>query len=113
MAEKENLTKRDIILSIYKDNELPQKQVRKIVQKTLDVVAKALISGQNVELRNFGVLEVQLRRKRVGRNPNKPDEDVIIPERVVIKFKAGKDLKNQLNQINIQELKTRHTLISK
>ncbi|OIO59978.1 MAG: integration host factor subunit beta [Verrucomicrobia bacterium CG_4_10_14_3_um_filter_43_23] len=105
MAEKENLTKRDIILSIYKDNDLPQKQVREIVQKTLDVIAEALTSGRNVELRNFGVFEVQLRKKRIGRNPNKPEEDVVIPERAVIKFKAGKELKNQLTQMNIQELK--------
>ena len=105
MAEKKNLTKRDIILSIYKDNDLPQKQVRKIVQKTLDVIMQALTAGRNVELRNFGVLEVQFRKKRIGRNPNKPDEDVVIPERAVIKFKAGKELKNQLNQFNFQELK--------
>jgi len=105
MAEKENLTKRDIILSIYKDNDLPQKQVREIVQKTLDVIAEALTSGRNVELRNCGVFEAQLRKNRIVRNPNKPEEDVAIPERAVIKFKAGKELKNQLTQMNIQELK--------
>jgi len=39
----------------------------------------ALAAGRNVELRNFGVLEVQVRKARVGRNPNKPETEVIIP----------------------------------
>lgn len=94
---KDNLTKRDIILSIYKDNRLPQKTVRDIVQQMLDVVAEALASGRDVELRNFGVFEIQTRKERVGRNPNKPETDILIPERQVIKFKAGKELKTQLS----------------
>ncbi len=99
-----NLTKRDIVLSIYEKTGFPQKEVREVVQQTLDTIAAALAQGRNVELRNFGVFEVQKRKSRIGRNPNKPETDVIIPDRAVIKFKAGKELKAELKGINLDNL---------
>lgn len=96
-----NLTKRDIVVEIYEKTGFPQKEVRETVQMTLDIIARALTESRNVELRNFGVLEVQIRKARVGRNPNKPEKDVVIPKRAVIKFKAGKELKAALKTIKI------------
>jgi nucleoid DNA-binding protein len=96
-----NLTKREIVLEIYRKSRFPQKQIVDTVQQTLDIVQGALAGGRNVELRNFGVLEVQVRKQRIGRNPNKPLVQVIIPERAVVKFKSGKILKQQLKQINL------------
>ena len=87
-----NLTKREIVLEIYKKTGFPQKQIVDTVQQTLDIIQAALAEGRNVELRNFGVLEVQVRKQRVGRNPNKPEAEVIIPQRAVVKFKSGKVL---------------------
>ncbi len=99
-----NLTKRDIVLNIYDKTGLPQKEVREVVQLTLDAIAEALAEGRNVELRNFGVFEVQVRKSRIGRNPNKPEKDVIIPKRAVIKFKAGKELKAELKSLNLDRI---------
>lgn len=100
-----NLTKRDIVLSIYDRTSFPQKEVRDVVQMTLDAIAEALAEGRNVELRNFGVFEVQVRKSRVGRNPNRPETDVIIPTRAVIKFKAGKELKAALKDLDLDSIK--------
>ncbi len=99
----DNLTKRDIVLDIYQRTNYPQKEVKEIVQLTLDVIALSLSQGQNVELRNFGVFEIQVRKARVGRNPNKPEIDVLIPRRAVVKFKVGKDLKVNLKELNLDE----------
>lgn len=99
-----NLTKRDIVIDIYEKTGFPQKEVRETVQMTLDVIAKALAQGRNVELRNFGVFEVQVRKARVGRNPNKPETDVVIPKRAVIKFKAGKELKGELKNLDLERV---------
>lgn len=99
-----NLTKRDIVLDIYEKTNFAQKEVRETVQLTLDAIAQALSEGRNVELRNFGVFEVQVRKSRIGRNPNKPETDVVIPKRAVIKFKAGKDLKVQLSAMDVDAL---------
>lgn len=102
-----NLTKREIVLEIYRKSGFPQKQIVDTVQQTLDIIQKALANGRNVELRNFGVLEVQVRRQRIGRNPNKPEAAVIIPERAVVKFKSGKVLKQQLKKIDLASLSRR------
>lgn len=102
--EKPNLTKREIVLAIYEKTGFPQKQITDTVQMTLDVIMKGLSEGRNAELRNFGVLEVQKRKKRVGRNPNKPENEVVIPERAVVKFKSGKILKQMIKKIDISKL---------
>lgn len=96
-----NLTKREIVLEIYRKSGFPQKQIVDTVQQTLDIIQNALARGRNVELRNFGVLEVQVRKQRIGRNPNKPDTEVVIPERAVVRFKSGKVLKQQLKKIDL------------
>jgi nucleoid DNA-binding protein len=100
----DNLTKRDIVLDIYQKTNYPQKEVKEVVQLTLDAIAKALSSGQNVELRNFGVFEIQVRKARIGRNPNRPEKDVVIPTRAVVKFKAGNELKANLKDLELEGL---------
>ena len=99
-----NLTKRDIVLDIYEKTDFSQKEVRETVQLTLDAIANALSQGRNVELRNFGVFEVQVRKSRIGRNPNKPETDVIIPTRAVVKFKSGKELKAKIKGLDIESI---------
>jgi len=102
-----NLTKREIVLQIYEKTGFPQKEVQTTVQMTLDIIMNALAAGRNVELRNFGVLEVQVRKARVGRNPNKPETEVIIPQRAVVKFKSGKILKAKLKKLDLAPLQNK------
>src|SRR5271167_4863514 len=99
-----NLTKREIVLEIYRKTGFPQKQIVDTVQQTLDFVQKALADGRNVELRNFGVLEVQVRKQRIGRNPNKPEAVGIISQRAVVQCKSGKTLKQRLKEIDLAKL---------
>ncbi len=99
-----NLTKREIVLEIYEKTRFPQKEVVATVQMTLDIIMKALAEGRNVESRNFGELEVQRRKSRIGRNPNKPEAEVVIPERAVVKFKSGKILKQLLKKLDVGAL---------
>ena len=87
------LTKRDLVVRISSETGLVQQQVLDVIQKTLDYIADALAKGEKVELRNFGVFEVKVRKARVGRNPNAPEKDVPIPQRAVVKFKAGKEMR--------------------
>jgi nucleoid DNA-binding protein len=87
------MTKRDIVVRISEESGMQQQKVLEIVQKTLDYIAEALARGKKVELRNFGVFEVKVRKARIGRNPNAPETDVPIPRRAVVKFKAGKEMR--------------------
>ena len=86
-----NLTKREIVLEIYEKTGFPQKEVVATVQMTLDIIMRALAEGRNVELRNFGVLEVQRRKSRIGRNPNKPEAEVVIPRAGRGQVQVGQD----------------------
>jgi nucleoid DNA-binding protein len=90
------LTKRDLVIRISDETGLGQQQVFDAVQKTLDYITEALAKGDKVELRNFGVFEVKVRKARVGRNPNKPETDVPIPARSMVKFKAGKEMRAEV-----------------
>ena len=87
------LTKRDLVIRISNETGLILQQVLDVLQKTLDYIAEALAKGDKVELRNFGVFEVKVRKARIGRNPNAPETDVPIPERAVVKFKPGKEMR--------------------
>jgi nucleoid DNA-binding protein len=87
------LTKRDLVIRISDETGLGQQQIVDVVQKTLDYITEALAKGDKVELRNFGVFEVKVRKARVGRNPNKPETNVPIPARSMVKFKAGKEMR--------------------
>lgn len=98
------MTKRDLVVRIAGETGLNQQDVMNVVQKTLDYISAELAAGRNVELRNFGVFELKIRRSRIGRNPNKPTNEVTIPERVVVKFKAGKVMREQVSKIAPEQL---------
>jgi nucleoid DNA-binding protein len=49
-----------------------------------------------VEFREFGVFTTRLTKQRVGRNPKKPEQEVVIPPRAIVKFKAGKIMKQRV-----------------
>jgi|GEM_PF-788745 len=86
----DNLTKNDLVITISQNTGLNQAVVLAVIQQTLDQITDSLAKGHNVELRNFGVLEVRLTKARVGRNPKKPATRIAIPARATVKFKPGK-----------------------
>ena len=87
------MTKRDLVMRISKETGMIQLDVFAVIQKTLDYIAEAVARGDHVELREFGVFDLVVRKSRIGRNPNKPENAVTIPERKVVKFRAGKTMK--------------------
>ena len=97
-----NLTKRDLVIRISNETGIVQQNVLNIIQRTLDYLVESLSQGHAVELRNFGVFEVKLRKARVGRNPNRPEHDVPIPSRAVVKFKMGKEMKARVMKLSME-----------
>lgn len=93
------MTKRDLVLRISDETRLAQQQVLEVVQKTLDYITEALAKGETVELRNFGVFQAKVRKARIGRNPNAPAVDVPIPQRTIVKFKAGKEMREAVTKL--------------
>ncbi len=93
------LTKRDLVSRISEDKKLPQQQVFDVVQATFDNITQALARGSKVELRNFGIFEVRVRKARLGRNPSAPAMKVPIPERCVVRFKAGREMRLAVREL--------------
>ena len=89
------MTKKEIVMKIAEETGLKQIDVKLVVQKTLDHITNAVASGHTVELRNFGVFKVKMRKPRVGRNP-KTGVAVSIPERKVVYFKSGMIMKKKV-----------------
>jgi len=96
------MTKRDLVVKIARETGFIQNDVAEVVQKTLDYIAEDLIAGNTIELRNFGVFEIKVRKSR---NPNQPKNEVVIPERAVVKFRAGKELKEAVEQLDPKQFK--------
>lgn len=90
------MTKRDLVMRIADETGLIQQDVYAVIQKSLDYIVEALEQDETVEFRNFGVFEVRERKKRIGRNPNKPENVVTIPARKVVKFKPGKIMRQRI-----------------
>jgi len=90
------LTKRGLVMRIAGETGLIQQDVFAVLQKTLDYITESLAKGDNVEFRNFGVFMLKTRKARIGRNPKKPLNTVMIPARRVVKFKPGRIMKKKV-----------------
>jgi len=82
-------TKRDIVREVSEKCEVTQAEARDIVQAAFDAIVAALVSGDKVEIRNFGVFITKERAERRARNP-RTGEEVIVPRRKVVVFKPGR-----------------------
>lgn len=89
------MTKKDIILKVSDETNLKQIDVKKVVQKTLDCIVDALVRGEKIELRNFGVFKIKQRRSRTGRNP-RTGQVVPVPPRKAVVFKPGLQMKKKV-----------------
>jgi len=93
------MTKRDLVVRISKETGMIQQDVQAVLQKVLDYITDELATGGHVEFRDFGVFDVCTRKQRVGRNPNKPETPVIIPEHKVVRFRPGKVMKERVSEV--------------
>jgi nucleoid DNA-binding protein len=91
------MTKNDIVVEITRKSGLTYKQVRRVVQMTLDQICNTIVREGRIELRNFGVLDVRVRRARRARNP-RTGETVSVGERRTVFFKPGLHLLNKLKK---------------
>ena len=95
-----SLTKREIAKKVAEKIGATQTDAAAAVQATFDIMVEELANCGHIELRGFGVFEIKTRKSRKGRNPNQPENEVIIPERAVVKFRAGKELKSAVEKLD-------------
>lgn len=96
--ERTTIAKRDLVERIAESNGLGQIQTLEIIQAFLDEIVNELARGNRIEFRDFGVFQTVTRKPRTALNP-KTLEKVHVPARKVVKFKAGRLLKEKVERL--------------
>lgn len=79
-----------------RNRHLYRQDVERLVDAVLDEIMQALERGERVEVRGFGAFFLRHRSARSARNPQNGDM-VIVEEKWVPLFRAGKEIKERLN----------------
>lgn len=88
------MTKAELVEKVSeKVSDLTKKQTEIIVNTIFDSIKDALSTGDKIEIRGFGSFKIRTRKEREGRNP-KTGAPVSVPAKKVPFFKAGKELKD-------------------
>ena len=91
------MTRAELIVSVADKAKLDRKSAEKAVAATFESIKEALVAGDKVQVLGFGTFENRSRAARKGRNPRTGEEIDIKPSNLP-SFKAGKSLKEAVNQ---------------
>ncbi len=90
------MNKAELIDAMAVESGLTKAETKRALGAFTSVISKALSEGDKVGLVGFGTFLVTERGARLGRNP-KTGEEMNIPAKMVVKFKAGSDLALTVN----------------
>jgi integration host factor subunit alpha len=97
---KKTTTRADLLNAVYESCKgLSRAQARDIFEMALDEISDALVRGETVKLRSFGLFSVRAKRERIGRNPRTGIEVPIKPRRVLT-FRPSPVLVTSINSKN-------------
>jgi integration host factor subunit beta len=91
------MTKAELIETLSIELKCSNKIATSIVNTMLDAMTKALISGDNVEIRGFGSFSIRNYASYTGRNP-KSHEEIQVKARKMPFFTVGKALREAVNE---------------
>jgi nucleoid DNA-binding protein len=89
------MIKADIVREVARKLEIKEKDALVVVDGVLESLKDVLSEHRRLEIRDFGVFQIKTRKARVGRNPRDKVE-YPIPERRVLTFRIGKEMKHLL-----------------
>ena len=91
------MNKSELLVNISEKSGLKKVEAERALNAFIETVTESLKKEEKVQLVGFGTFETRDRKAREGRNPRKPDEVIKIPASKVPVFKAGKTLKEAVN----------------
>ncbi len=91
------MNKGDLINAVAEQTEMTKAASEQALNATIDVIKGALSGGDSVTLIGFGTFSTSKRAEKKGRNP-RTGEEITIPAATIPAFKAGKALKETVNQ---------------
>ncbi|MBW1706974.1 MAG: HU family DNA-binding protein [Deltaproteobacteria bacterium] len=89
------MTKAELVAEIGKKSKLSKADAERAINSFVDVAKKTLKKEGRLALAGFGTFVVSKRKARKGRNP-RTGETIKIKASKVVRFKAGKALKEKL-----------------
>jgi len=89
------MNKGDLVNQIAENVGISKNQATEALSTVLDGIAGTLAKGDKATLVGFGTFSVSERSARTGRNPQ-TGEEIQIPAKKVVKFKAGKELSSKV-----------------
>lgn len=90
------MNKSELIQALAKEADLPLRKSEEIVNMVFDTMSVALVDGDRIEIRGFGSFTVKEYKGYTGRNP-KTGQKIAVDEKRLPFFKAGKELKDNVN----------------
>lgn len=97
------ITKAELVEEIYRNTNLPKSNISLITDNLLAEIKNALYEGSTIELRKFGTFELRLRKGRENSRNPKTGKTVKIDPHYVVAFRAGKELKEKIWNIEKSE----------
>lgn len=91
------MNKKELVAKLAEDAGTTQKDAEAVLNSFMDTVGEALAKGDKISLVGFGTFETSERSARKGRNPQ-TGKEIDIPAKTLPKFKAGKTLKDKVDQ---------------
>ena len=91
------MTKKEIANLISTEMGIPQTVVLEVIQRTFDSIISTLETEGRIELRDFAMFEVVMRKGRNARNPRN-GEKVVVPEREKVKFTPGREMTTRVRE---------------
>ena len=85
------MNKTELTNKIAESAGLSKVEAKKALEAALEIITDAVKAGDKVSLIGFGTFSTSVRPARQGKNP-RTGESITIPEKTLVKFKAGSDL---------------------
>ena len=98
-----NLTKKDIINSIYMQIGFSKKISENILDDIFNLLIENIKKHKKVKISKFGTFSIIRKNSRVGRNPLTKEKKIISSRNVVL-FKPSKEFKDLINSSNNDQI---------
>ena len=91
-----NLTKKDIINSIYMQIGFSKKISENLLEDTMQTIIENLKKNKKLKISKFGTFTIRNKKSRIGRNPLTKEKKIISSRNVVL-FRPSKEFKDLVN----------------
>lgn len=90
------LTRDDIVEYVFNEMGFKKNRSVELVEAVIEIIKRALVSGNDVLVSGFGKFRVREKNARKGRNPATGDTMMLMPRKVVTFHCSGK-LRKRIN----------------